>query len=281
MFSTSFVSIGFALLLTVSGVAHAATEFEMVARSDVSLQPLNPLRGDASPRAGVLWGDIKQPAATGTLVQFRDGFSSPPHIHNITYRAVVITGEVHNDDPEAAKLWMEPGSFWTQPAGEVHITAARGDQTTIFLEIMEGPYLVQPSSEAFDNGERPVNIAARHVIWLDPSDVSWIDDPEGTHGAEISFLWGEPKDGERHGAFLRLPAGATGTLESTGDWLRAVVVSGALDHRQERGATQVNLEPGSYFGTPRGLSHRIACTGPGDCVLYVTAKGKFTFSSQR
>lgn len=56
--------------------------------------------------------------ASGSLVTFVDGFQSPPHIHNITYRAVVIRGRIHNDDPEAARLWMEPGSYWTQPAGE-------------------------------------------------------------------------------------------------------------------------------------------------------------------
>ena len=280
MFTKYFLSITTAVLLSIFSVAQAATELELVTRSDVLFQPLNPLRGDAGPRAGVLWGDIKKHAARGTLVQFRDGFSSPPHIHNITYRAVVISGEVHNDDPEAANLWMEPGSFWTQPAGEVHITSARGEQTTIFLEIMEGPYLVQPSKEAFDNGERPVNISARNVVWLDPSDVSWIKHSDSAASPELSFLWGKPKDGERHGAFLRLPAGTVGKLESNGDWLRAVVVKGDLDHQQTGGGTQVRLAPGSYFGAPRSISHDVACARTSECLMYVTAKGKFAFASK-
>ena len=99
------------------------------------------------------------------LVTFLDGFQSPPHIHNITYRAVVIDGAVHNDDPAAQKMWMGPGSFWTQPVGESHITAARGDNPTIFLEILSGPYLVKPEKEAFEAGERPINLDARNITW--------------------------------------------------------------------------------------------------------------------
>ncbi|MEM9052957.1 MAG: DUF4437 domain-containing protein, partial [Bacteroidota bacterium] len=96
--------------------------------SEIIWQKLNPARGDASPQAGTLWGDRKGEVSTGFLAKFVDGFSSPPHIHNVTYRAVVISGLVHNDDPEAENMWMPPGSFWTQPAGETHITSAQGEE---------------------------------------------------------------------------------------------------------------------------------------------------------
>ncbi|WP_418153088.1 DUF4437 domain-containing protein [Litorimonas sp. RW-G-Af-16] len=57
------------------------------------------------------------------------------------------------------------GTFWTQPAGEVHITSARpGVGGTGFLEIMEGPYLVHPGDKAFDNGERPLNLVSSNMI---------------------------------------------------------------------------------------------------------------------
>ena len=141
----------------------------------VNCIPLNPARGDQSPKAGVLWGDIRSDVPSGAFLQFADGFSSPPHIHNITYRAVVISGEIHNDDPGAEMFWMGPGSFWTQPAGENHITAARpGSSATAFLEILSGPYLVQPATEAFDNGERPINIASSNLVWMGADEFSWI-----------------------------------------------------------------------------------------------------------
>lgn len=102
----------------------ASAPIRIVLAADVDWQALNPARGEMSPRAGTLWGDRNAEVPTGFLAKFRDGFSSPPHIHNVTYRAVVISGGIHNDDPEAERMWMGSGSFWTQPKGEVHITSA-------------------------------------------------------------------------------------------------------------------------------------------------------------
>ena len=135
-----------------------ASEVTVISTDKIDWGLLNPLRGDASPRAADLWGDRTQDEATGLLVKFKQGFSSPPHSHNITYRGVVIHGALHNDDPTAERLWLSPGSFWTQPAGENHITAASGKENLIYLEIESGPYLVLPSDQAFDNGERPINM---------------------------------------------------------------------------------------------------------------------------
>ena len=152
---------------------------ELILAADVNWEALNPARGDKSPQAGTLWGDRKGTVATGFLVKFVDGFSSPPHLHNVTYRGVVIEGEIHNDDPEAANLWMPTGSFWTQPEGEVHITSARGDTNIAYIEIESGPYLVLPREQAFDNGERPVNVHAANLVWLDPADSHWVSERDG------------------------------------------------------------------------------------------------------
>ncbi|MEO0474122.1 MAG: DUF4437 domain-containing protein, partial [Bacteroidota bacterium] len=81
--------------------------------SAIEWEKLNPARGDQSPQAGTIWGDRKGEVATGFLAKFVDGFSSPPHIHNVTYRALVLKGLVHNDDEAAEKMWMPTGSFWT------------------------------------------------------------------------------------------------------------------------------------------------------------------------
>ncbi|MFC4992892.1 DUF4437 domain-containing protein [Rubritalea tangerina] len=98
---------------------------DVVTAAQVSWGALNPARGDKGPRAGALWNDRTTKKPSGFLVRFSDGFSSPPHIHNVTYRGVVISGQIHNDDPEATEMWMPPGSFWTQPAGEVHVTSGK------------------------------------------------------------------------------------------------------------------------------------------------------------
>lgn len=267
-------------VLASSGAALAEPSVEVVPRSQVELQPLNPLRGDASPKAGVLWGDIKQDRPTGTLIEFVDGFSSPPHIHNITYRAVVITGAVHNDDPDAKPMWMGPGSFWVQPAGETHITAAKaGSRATAFLEILEGPYLVQPAEEEFDNGERPINLEASNIVWLDAADVSWID-PSGSSARadalQVAFLWGNPEAGRKNGTFLKLPAGHSGELRGSGAWLRAVLIAGQASHRLAGAdAVATSLAPGSYFGSSGEAVHTVACAEALDCLLYISTEGRY------
>jgi len=264
-----------------SGSAQAEPTSEVVSRSDIQFQPLNPARGDASPKAGVLWGDIRKDVPTGALIEFADGFSSPPHIHNITYRGVVISGAVHNDDPYAENLWMAPGSFWTQPAGEPHITAAaKGSKATAFLEILEGPYLVRPSLEAFDNGERPVNLEARNIVWLDSSDVTWLEQPRtsaSADGPKMAFLWGSPQDGQKNGTFLKMPSSFSGKLRGNGSWLRAVVIQGHISHQLSGESDVRNLEPGSYFGSKGGTVHEVACGAQGECLIYVSSEGRYAF----
>ncbi|MGD1925579.1 MAG: DUF4437 domain-containing protein [Paracoccaceae bacterium] len=258
-----------------AGLSSAEPRVEVVKRADVEFIPLNPARGDASPKAGVLWGDIRQDGPSGALITFADGFASPPHIHNITYRAVVIEGLVHNDDPQAETMWMEQGSFWTQPAGEVHVTSVGPGGGTAFLEILLGPYLVRPSPELFDNGERPINVEARNVVWLDAADVGWNSESDGTAGAEMSFLWGMPNAGKINGTFLKLPPAFVGTVETLGADFKAVLVSGALSHDAGELSPSVDLESGSYFGSQGDVSHNLACAADAECVLYVRVEGKY------
>lgn len=255
--------------------AYATPSVEVVTRDDFELIPLNPLRGDASPKAGVLWGNLREDVATGALIQFADGFSSPPHIHNITYRAVVIDGVVHNDDPTAAMFWMEPGSFWTQPAGETHITALGPGGGLAFLEIESGPYLVRPSEEAFDNGERPINNEARNIIWLTAADTTWIT---GDAGTEMAFLWGDHTEGSRNGSFVRVQPGAEARLDTGGTPLRLVLAKGELTHTAQDLSAAQNLTAGSYVGSEGEVFHDMTCTGTDPCLVYVSATGTYRVS---
>lgn len=255
-------------------------ENQFVLYQDVEWQPLNPARGNMGPQAGMLWGNITQDTASGILVKFAEGFASPAHIHNITYRAVVISGSVHNDDPNAEKMWMGPGSFWIQPAGEAHVTAENGGNTMIFLEIQTGPYLVEPVQGAFDNGERPVNLEERNIVWLDSSDVTWVAndlDSQTDTGVKISFLWGSPVDGEVSGSFVKLPAGYKGEIESNSENFRVVTIAGNLGY--ETSNELENLEPGSMFFSTELSSHRLNCASENDCIIYVRTDGEYRVSS--
>ena len=243
---------------------------EVVLTSEVKWEQLNPARGDMSPKAGTLWGDRNGSGPTGFLVKFMDGFSSPPHIHNVSYRGVVISGLIHNDDPDAAKMWMPAGSFWTQPKGEVHITAARGSTNVAYIEIEKGPYLVLPTEKAFDSGERPVNVDASNIVWIDQPGM-----PASANEPKVAFLWANTKSGHLNGTLIKLPAGFSGRINSQGSTFRAVVIKGQPQY-QVPGKTDVKtLEPGSYFGSKGESVHQVSSEAEEECIIYVRSEGKF------
>lgn len=242
----------------------------------VSYQPLNPARGDASPQAGVLWGDITKDVPSGMLLKFAEGFSSPPHIHNITYRAVVIDGEIHNDDPDAANMWMGPGTYWSQPAGEVHITSARpGVGGTGFLEILEGPYLVQPGDKAFDNGERPLNLVSSNMVWMSADEMNWIQTGNSAQGPKATLLWADVSGSGLRGSMIKLPQGYKASLSTQGGNLKAVVVQGDIVHSVESVTEQNEIDPGGYFASAQGVSHSLKCGAKSECKIYVRTEGSF------
>lgn len=252
---------------------------QVVLASEVTWEHLNPARGDKSPKAGTLWGDRKGSGPTGFLLKPADGFQSPPHIHNVSYRGVVISGLIHNDDPEAGSMWMPAGSFWTQPKGEVHITAAKGGNTLAYIEIEQGPYLILPTEEAFDSGERPVNVDETNIVWLDASNLTWLDQPgmpASDDGPKAAFLWGTPQEGDKlSGTLVKLPAGFTGKLRSRGASLRAVVVQGRLQHRVPGKPEIRTLEPGGFFGSQGASVHRLSSDAEGESIIYLRSEGGF------
>lgn len=238
----------------------------VISEANIDWGLLNPLRGDQSPKAADLFGDRTQDLPTGMLVKFEKGFFSPPHIHNITYRGVVIKGMMHNDDPNAAMMWMPSGSFWTQPAGESHITAAAGSENLIYLEIDSGPYKVLGTEKAYDNGERPINIEERNVVWADSEDTEWVD----YNGAEISYLWGDLD--AQYGVFLKLPKGFKGELEQGNKELNAVVVSGSFTYHLNNHNEKTEMTPSSFFRAHNKSKHKIETHE--EVIIYVSSKGK-------
>ena len=249
---------------------------EVVLISEVKWEPLNPARGDKSPKAATLWGDRNGSGPTGFLVQFVDGFSSPPHIHNVSYRGVVIHGLVHNDDPSAADMWMPAGWFWTQPKGGVHITAAKGSRNVAYIEIEEGPYLVLPPEKAFDSGEAPINVDVSNFIWLGQPGM-----PASADGPKVAFLWGSPQGDQLNGALVKLPAGFAGTIRSRGSSFRAVVIRGRPKHRAPGETDLQTLEPGSYFSSKGESVHHVSCEAGDGCIIYVRMKGEFDVVPQQ
>lgn len=223
---------------------------------------LNPLRGALSPGAADLWGDRTRNQVTGMLVRFNKGFASPPHIHNISYRGIVIEGLLHNDDPSADKQWMPVSSYWTQPAGQNHITAADGQSNLIYLEIEAGPYLVKPATTAFDNGEQALNMHASNIVWSDATHRYQTN----AKGVKVSPIW--QTIGELQGSLVRLPPGFEGTLVTTAKEFRLVVIAGPLVYQSSEQAP-VSLAAGSYVSSTQAFSHQIANPTETPITLYI------------
>jgi quercetin dioxygenase-like cupin family protein len=272
-------------LLTTSGIAlvtaliapnsladttmKSAPSAKIVAASDISWGYLNPLRGDKSPGAADLWGDRTQDTATGMLVRFKKGFESPPHIHNITYRGIVIDGLMHNDDPNAEKMWLPTGSFWTQPAGEDHTTAANEVTNLIYLEIDSGPYLVKPSTESFDNGERPLNLHRDNMVWLNNSKLNNIT----AEGVKSTYLW--KSNADINGSMVKLPAGFKGQITTEASEFKAVVIAGAIEYNLTEQNKSQYLSPGSYIESNGNFKHNMNNKTDAEATIYIRTNSPY------
>lgn len=280
----SIRAVALACMVTASTTSQVVAEpvKEVVLASDVEWTYLNPARKDKAPMAGNLWGDRTKEEATGYLLRPKDGFQSPPHIHNVSYRGVVINGLLHNDDPDAEFMWMPQGSFWTQPKGQVHITAAKGENPLAYIEIEQGPYLVLPSKEAFMSQLRPVNVDKANLVWLDASVVSWVKKsgmPASENSPQISFLWGDTKEGQLRGTMVRLPKGFRGEIMSEGTDFRAIVIKGQPQYEVSKTDIKT-LEQGSYFGSKaEPAKHQISSSEDEETLLYIRSNGKYDIIS--
>ncbi|WOI39306.1 DUF4437 domain-containing protein [Alteromonas sp. CI.11.F.A3] len=272
--TTLALAFSSAIVLSTSLVGTAAfaaqTASKVVAATDIEWGYLNPLRGDKSPGAADLWGDRTKDTATGMLVRFNKGFESPPHIHNITYRGIVIEGAMHNDDPSADKMWMPAGSFWTQPAGENHTTAANDSANLIYLEIDSGPYLVKPSSEHFDNGERPLNLHKDNIVWLNDAQLPNIS----VLGVSSTYLWGNTAD--INGSMVKLPAGFKGTIGTQASEFRAVVIAGDVEYQSVEVTSPVSLSAGSYVESTGTFNHQLVNKSKQETTIYIRTNSAYS-----
>ncbi|NDW15333.1 DUF4437 domain-containing protein [Alteromonas genovensis] len=269
---TSFLLAGSLLIATASFNATAEnheSNSSVVSSAELQWGYLNPLRGDQSPAATDLWGDRAKNQATGMLVKFKEGFSSPPHIHNITYRGIVIEGLLHNDTPSAEHMWLPSLSFWTQPAGHNHITAANRKANLIYLEIDSGPYLVKPPEAEFDTNERPINVHASNLIWLNENDSELLKGD----GVEIAHLWQKSDlpdiKGELKGYLVKFAKGKKGHIFTTAKDFKSVIIKGKANYDSKNTDTAVVLEAGSFFSSKSSFSHNINANE--ETVLYIRA----------
>ncbi len=138
---------------------------------------------------------------------------------------------------------------------------------------------MRPPSQAFDSGERPINVDKSNIVWVDQLERQ--SSAKGAkRRAKIAFLWSSPQDNYLNGNFVKLPKGFEGELLSLGEALNAVVIKGQPSYKTPQLREPHVLQPGSYFGS-RGktATHLISCKFQDECVLYVRMKGRFKLTS--
>ena len=142
---------------------------------------------------------------------------------------------------------FSPG-LWTASRRRLTSTTPPNAQSSLavtstavmLVEIDREPYLVRTPEEAFDNGERPINVDASNLVWVDTPGVTG-----SASGPKVAYLWGKLQAGQSNGTFVKLPAEFTGEIHSQGSTFRAVVIGG---QPQYLGEDVKILEPGSNIG---------------------------------
>ena len=147
-----------------------------------------------------------------------------------------------------------------------------------YIEIESGPYLVKPTEEAFDNGERPVNVDQSNIVWLEATTMELITSNEkAANSAKVAFLWGQPQ--ELYGTLVRLPAGFKGAIHSDGPSFRAVVVKGHAQYHVNEGDSKA-LEVGSSFSSQGTSTYNISNQNEEESMIYIRAKGTYKITAE-
>ncbi len=151
-------------------------------------------------------------------------------------------------------MWMPATSYWTQPAGEAHITSAKGKINIALVEIDRAPYLVKPVKQKFDNGERPYNIHASNILWREEDTIA------------SAPLW-KNSNGEISGRLIRF----SNRIKIDETSAKIVVISGSL-----KSASHANmpLTPGSFIEIKK-TGIELFCREQQDCIFYFKSKEPF------
>ena len=174
-------------------------------------------------------------------------------------------------------MWMSAGSYWTQPEGEAHITAADATDNMVYIEIEKGPYLVHSTDDAFDNGERPINVDKSNLVWLDASDISWIEDSVNNNFT-VAFLWGNKHNEAFYGTLIKIPSGFKGEILSEGKSFRAIIIQGRINYQMPDNTKNYVLDVGSTFSSTDNSKHIINTDE--EVIIYVRTNGDFNVTSK-
>lgn len=234
-------------LLFIFSCAHRskkAGDVKIISSSDLKWTELRYLKKDKSLIAANLWGDFKGDKSAGFLVQYPEDFISTFHAHDVSYRGIVIDGQIHSGDPKASKLWMPNSSYWTWPAGRGHSLAASGGRNIVFVETDQGPFSVKPIKESFNGKEYPYNIHASNILW------------KKKRGFELVDTW-KDKNGIISGSLLKFKDVVSLDIENS----KLVIIKGEVFVKGQY------LKPGSLIYSDGYAKLAFGCKVD-ECIVY-------------
>jgi len=87
-----------------------------------------------------------------TYIRFSAGMQTPVHTHTHAYVGIVVTGTTQHwipGKPETRKD-LAPGSHWSIPAGQPHVSECKAGMDCIMAVVQEGAFdfLPQPTGSA-------------------------------------------------------------------------------------------------------------------------------------
>ena len=237
--------------------APAAPSSSSTAAADVKWAPFNPEQPDG-PSWVILEGDPTKGAFT-MMAKLGAGFETPLHKHPSGFTGVVISGEVRHGASKDAAQTMGPGTMWTEPADEAHVTACVGDEDCVFVGRMDGPMAMTPV-------ETPAEAPSLSVVAA--ADIEYTPvNPEQPQGPGMALISGD----QTQGAFVALakfPGGmSTPEHVHTAGYV-GVVISGQI--KDGDGAAKT---AGSYWNNIAQHPHETSCVEGQDCVFFVSMDG--------
>lgn len=122
---------------------------------------------------------------------------------------------------------------------------------------------MRPTDQAYDTGQRPMNIDGSNIVWIDT-----------TSGAQIAYLWASQSNAPPSGTLIKLPRNFQGSLDTENSPVKAVVIQGQLKLRTMSIPSETTLSTASYFQTSNTPPIHLINNSDQDTILYLRTAGK-------
>ena len=108
-------------------------------------------------------------------------------------------------------------------------------------------------------------------------DINWgyLNAARGDKSPGAADLWGDRTKDTATGMLVRFNKGIEGSITSSGDEFKAVVIQGSLSYIDENKSNARTLNAGSYVASSTPAKHRLRNISDDETIVYVRASSKY------